>query len=163
MTMSTRIAVMDAGRIRQIGTPSEIYEFPANRFVAGFIGAVNQFQGRVVAQTGEVLQVYAEGAGAELRVRVSQAVAAGSPVVVAVRPEKVRIGLTSLPEDNRLQGTIEEIAYLGDVSIYHLRVAGGALIEAQLTNHTRRGAAPLTWGDRAWVGWNADDAIALLE
>nr|MBS0021455.1 polyamine ABC transporter ATP-binding protein [Gammaproteobacteria bacterium] len=163
MTMSTRMAVMNEGRIRQIGTPVEIYEFPANRFVAGFIGAVNQFEGRALAQAGDVLQVYAESAGTELRVHVPQAVVAGSPVVVAVRPEKVRLGREPPPGDNRLQGTVEEIAYLGDVSVYHLRVAGGALIEAQLTNHTRGAAPPLTWGDRAWVGWNADDAFALVE
>lgn len=163
MTMSTRMAVMNEGRIRQIGTPSEIYEFPANRFVAEFIGAVNQFEGRVLAQADDVLQVYAESAGAELRVRVPHAVTAGSPVVVAVRPEKVRIGPEPTPGGNRLRGTVEEIAYLGDVSIHHLRVAGGALVEAQLTNHTRGASPPLTWGDRAWVSWNAADAIALLE
>jgi putrescine transport system ATP-binding protein len=163
MTMSTRMAVMNEGRIRQIGTPSEIYEFPANRFVAGFIGAVNQFEGRVLAHQEDLLEVHADSAGAELRVRTAQAVAPGTPLVVAVRPEKVRIGREPPPGDNRLPGTVEEIAYLGDVSIYHLRVAGGALVEAQLTNRARRAAAPLTWGDQAWVGWDADDALALLE
>ncbi|MGB5496304.1 MAG: polyamine ABC transporter ATP-binding protein, partial [Sedimenticolaceae bacterium] len=164
MTMSTRMAVMNEGRIRQLGTPSELYEFPTNRFVAGFIGAVNQFEGRALQQTGDLLQVHTESATSELRVRSQQAVAPGSPVVVAVRPEKVRIGVdTPPPGDNQLQGRVEEIAYLGDVSVYHIRVAGGALIEAQLTNRARRAAAPLTWGDQAWVGWDADDALALLE
>ncbi|MFM1891421.1 MAG: hypothetical protein RLZ44_498, partial [Pseudomonadota bacterium] len=163
MTMSTRMAVMNEGRIRQIGTPSEIYEFPANRFVAGFIGAVNQFEGRVLGQQDDLLEVHADSAGGELRVRTPQAVAPGTPVVVAVRPEKVRIGREPPPGDNRLPGKVEEIAYLGDVSIYHLRVASGALIEAQLTNRARRAAAPLTWGDQAWVGWDADDGLALLE
>jgi len=164
MTMSTRMAVMNEGRIRQVGTPSELYEFPANRFVAGFIGAVNQFGGRVLEQTGDLLQVHAESAAGDLRVRSQQAVAPGSPVVVAVRPEKVRIeAATPPPCDNQLQGRVEEIAYLGDVSVYHVRVAGGALIEAQLTNRARRAVAPLTWGDQAWVGWDADDALALLE
>ncbi len=90
MTMSTRMAVMNEGRIRQIGTPSEIYEFPANRFVASFIGAVNQFEGRVLEQHDDLLQVHAESAGVDLRVSTPQAVAPGSPVVVAVSPEKVR-------------------------------------------------------------------------
>jgi putrescine transport system ATP-binding protein len=167
MTMSTRMAVMNEGRIRQIGTPSEIYEFPSNRFVAGFIGAVNQFEGRVVEQQEDLLLVHvddSEGDAAELRVRSSQAVAPGTPVVVAVRPEKVRIGTAEPPAgDNRLHGRIEEIAYLGDVSIYHVRVPDGSLIEAQLTNRARRAAAPLTWGDEAWLGWNSEDAVALLE
>jgi putrescine transport system ATP-binding protein len=163
MTMSTRMAVMNEGRIRQVGTPSELYEFPNNRFVAGFIGAVNQFEGRALEQVDDIVRVHAESAAGELRVRCHQSVAAGSPVIVAVRPEKVRIGLEPPPGDNRLHGTVEEIAYLGDVSIYHLRVSGGARIEAQLTNQSRRAAAPLTWGDAAWVAWDADDALALLE
>ena len=153
MTMSTRMAVMNEGRIRQIGTPSEIVRI-SRPIVSSpaFIGAVNQFEGRALQQTGDLLQVHRER-HRELRVRSQQAVAPGSPVVVAVRPEKVRIGVdTPPPGDNQLQGRVEEIAYLGDVSVYHIRVAGGALIEAQLTNRARRAAAPLTWGDQAWVG-----------
>ncbi|MCB1723373.1 MAG: polyamine ABC transporter ATP-binding protein [Chromatiaceae bacterium] len=164
MTMSTRMAVMNEGRIRQVGTPSEIYEHPNNRFVAGFIGAVNQFEGRVVDQQGDTLTVHSDDAGAELRVRAQHDVIPGTPLAVVVRPEKVRIFAEPPPPcDNGLTGTVEEIAYLGDVSIYHLRIAGGALVEAQLTNRARRGAAPLSWGDQAWVCWNADDAVALLE
>jgi putrescine transport system ATP-binding protein len=164
MTMSTRMAVMNEGRIRQIGTPSELYEFPSNRFVAGFIGAVNQFEGRVIEQDGELLIIHSDAAHAELRVRTQQAVAPGTPVVVAVRPEKVRIVAEPLQTgENLLSGRVEEIAYLGDVSIYHVRVPGGALVEAQLTNRARRAAAPLTWGDQAWITWNSDDALALLE
>ena len=164
MTMSTRMAVMNEGRIRQIGTPSEVYEFPGNRFVAGFIGAVNQFEGRVLGQQDDLLLVHGDAASSELRVRTQQAVAPGTPVVVAVRPEKVRIVAEPPPAaDNQLSGTVEEIAYLGDVSIYHVRVPGGVLVEAQLTNRARRAAAPLTWGDQAWLFWDADDAVALLE
>jgi putrescine transport system ATP-binding protein len=163
MTMSTRMAVMNEGRIRQLGTPSELYEFPSSRFVAGFIGAVNQFEGRALNQAGDMLQVHCDSTAGALHVRSQQAVAPGSPLVVAVRPEKVRIGVELPPGDNPLQGTVEEIAYLGDVSIYHLRIANGTRIEAQLTNRARRTVAPLTWGDRAWVNWDADDALALLE
>ena len=164
MTMSTRMAVMNEGRIRQIGTPGEIYEFPANSFVAGFIGAANQFESRVLEQEDDVLLVHADSAGGELRVYHPQSVTAGSPLVVAVRPEKVRITLEEPPpSDNRLSGRVEEIAYLGDVSIYHVRVPGGALIEAQLTNRARNAQAEITWGDEAWISWKADDAIALLE
>jgi putrescine transport system ATP-binding protein len=164
MTMSTRMAVMNEGRIRQVGTPSELYEFPSNRFVAGFIGAVNQFEGRVTEQDGELLTIHSDAAQAELRVRTQQAVAPGTPVVVAVRPEKVRIVAEPLETgENLLSGRVEEIAYLGDVSIYHVRVPGGALVEAQLTNRARRAAAPLTWGDQAWITWTSDDALALLE
>ncbi len=163
MTMSTRMAVMDEGRIRQIGTPSEIYEFPGNRFVAGFIGAVNQFEGRVLEQRDDVLLVHSDAVAGKLRVWSQQAVAPGTPVGVAVRPEKIRIGVAPPSGvDNGLSGTVEEIAYLGDVSIYHVRVPGGALVEAQLTNRARRASAPLTWGDQAWLAWDADDAVALL-
>lgn len=164
MTMSTRMAVMNEGRIRQLGTPTELYEYPANRFVAGFIGAVNQFEGRVLEEQDGELSVHTESVDGVLRVSSQHAVAPGTPLVVAVRPEKVRIAADK-PEngDNHLKGTVEEIAYLGDVSIYHLRVPGGALIEAQVTNRARHVPASLTWGDEAWVAWSADDAIALLE
>lgn len=164
MTMSTRMAVMNEGRIRQVGTPSEIYEFPSNRFVADFIGAVNQFEARVLAQEDERVMVQADTAAAELTVNVAHAVTAGTPLVTAVRPEKVRISRE--PEAgaaNCLPGKVEEIAYLGDVSIYHVRLAGGALVEAQLTNHDRHATALFTWGDEAWVSWDADDALALFE
>jgi len=164
MTMSTRMAVMNEGRIRQIGTPAEIYEFPGNSFVAGFIGAVNQFQGRVLDQDGDTLVVHADSAADELRVCHTQSVAPGTPLVVAVRPEKVRISLEEPSAgDNRLSGRVEEIAYLGDVSIYHVRVPAGGLVEAQLTNRARHAKAEITWGDQAWISWNADDAVALLE
>ena len=118
----------------------------------------------MVDQQGDTLTVHSDDAGAELRVRAQHDVIPGTPLAVVVRPEKVRIFAEPPPPcDNGLTGTVEEIAYLGDVSIYHLRIAGGALVEAQLTNRARRGAAPLSWGDQAWVCWNADDAVALLE
>jgi putrescine transport system ATP-binding protein len=164
MTMSSRMAVMNEGRIRQIGSPSEIYEFPSNRFVADFIGAVNQFEARVVSQEEDRLIVHAESADAELVVSTAQIIAAGTPVVTAVRPEKVRISHQQpAAADNCLPGKVEEIAYLGDVSIYHVRLASGTLVEAQLTNRERYAAAQFTWGDDAWVSWRADDALALFE
>jgi putrescine transport system ATP-binding protein len=164
MTMSTRMAVMNEGRIRQVGTPAEIYEYPANSFVAGFIGAVNLFRGRVLEQEGQTLRVRADAAGGELQVNSQQTVAPGTPLTVAVRPEKVHISPEAPPSgDNRLSGRVEEIAYQGDVSIYHVRVPGGALVEAQLTNRARHAPASITWGDQAWLSWNADDALALLE
>jgi len=164
MTMSTRMAVMNEGRIRQVGTPGELYEFPANSFVAGFIGALNQFEARVLSQEGERLSVLSDAADAELQVNAAHSVAPGTPLVTAVRPEKVRISREQpTGADNCLQGKVEEIAYLGDVSIYHVRVPGGALVEAQLTNRARHAQADLTWGDLAWVSWKAEDALALLE
>ena len=162
--MSTRIGIMEAGRILQVGTPGEIYEFPANRFVAGFVGAINQFPGRVATRPDGSRAVQAEGLDGGLVVRLPHAVAPGSPIVVAVRPEKIRLGIDAPPPgDNCLEGTVEDIAYLGDVSIYHLRVAPHLRVEAQLTNRTRRAAPRLTWGDRAWLSWDADDALALLD
>jgi len=164
MTMSTRMAVMNEGRIRQVGTPAEIYEHPANSFVAGFIGAINEFEGRVVDQQEDLLLVHSDAAGTELRVRTAHAVAPGTPLMVAVRPEKVRITTVSPDScDNCLQGSVEEIAYLGDVSVFHVRTGGGALLEAQLSNRARGAAPPLTWGESAWLSWSANDAIALLE
>ena len=113
---------------------------------------------------GDILTVQSEAAGGDLRVRHDQTVTAGTPVVIAVRPEKVRVGDPArIDGDNRLCGRVEEIGYLGDVSIYHVRIPSGGLVEAQLTNRQRRAASPLTWGDEACLAWNTDDAVALLE
>ncbi|MBF0218308.1 MAG: ABC transporter ATP-binding protein [Gammaproteobacteria bacterium] len=167
MTMSTRMAVMNEGRIRQLGTPGEIYEHPNNRFVAGFIGAVNQFEGRVIAQNEKQLQIHCEITDSNLVVHCEHEITLGTPIAIAIRPEKITISTvaseTIEKSENQLTGCVEEIAYLGDVSIYHVRVAPELLVEAQLTNSARRHTAPLTWGDQAWLRWKAEDGIALLE
>ncbi len=162
MTMSTRIAVMDVGRIIQIGTPAHIYEYPASRFVAEFIGAANVFEGRVVEQQGDRLLIHCEEMGEDLLMEHAQPLAVGTPVAVALRPEKLVVSEEE-PADpyNRLSGTVAEIAYLGDVSIYHVRTPGGKTVQVQLTNVSRLSQPQLTWDQSVWLSWQPASGVVL--
>jgi putrescine transport system ATP-binding protein len=167
MTMSTRIAVMDAGRIMQVDTPTAIYEFPSSRLVAEFIGSVNLFDGKVVAIEGDqvVVQTRLERT---IRMRSFQPLVLGTRVTIAVRPEKMR--LCQEPRDdlqnqtmNRLTGIVEDIAYLGDVSIYRVRVADDLLVEMTLTNAQPRTEQALTWGQAVAIEWSPTSGVVLTE
>ncbi|MBK1645986.1 polyamine ABC transporter ATP-binding protein [Thiocapsa imhoffii] len=163
MTMSTRIAVMDAGQIMQIDTPTAIYEFPTCRFVAEFIGSVNLFEGKVVESAGELVTVETQ-LGRPLQMRSFQPLAIGASVAVAIRPEKMRI-CSDYREDgvNQVQGVVEDIAYLGDVSIYRIRVADGSLVEMTLTNVQPRTEQALTWDQAVAIEWSPSSGVILTE
>jgi len=162
MPMSTRIAVMDAGRILQVATPATVYEFPADRFVVEFIGSVNMFEGRVAEPTQEGLLVRSADACCELWLQHAQPVAVGTPVVVALRPEKVQLSVEPLvPGPNRITGVVTEIGYLGDVSIYHVRLPNGKVVQAQVTNWERLTQSPVTWDQQVYLSWEPSSGIAL--
>jgi putrescine transport system ATP-binding protein len=160
--MSTRVAVMDAGRIVQVGTPGAVYEYPATRFVAEFIGAVNVFEGRVVdSQDGEA-RVRSEDACCELLINHSQPLTVGTPVAVAIRPEKMVVSDEPAGNGvNAVQGVVAEIGYLGDVSIYHVRVPSGKLVQVQLTNLARLTEPALTWDQPVYLSWQPSSGVVL--
>ncbi len=163
MTMSSRMAIMEAGQIRQVGTPTAVYEYPANRYVAEFIGAANLIDGRVVKHDGEFVSIKPAAWDGEVRMRLAQPVVAGTPVYVALRPEKLRIG--SPPEDqsfNRVTGRIEDIAYFGDVSTYHVELPNGLRVKATQTNIVPRAEQLLTWGDAVELWWQPTSGVVLL-
>lgn len=161
MTMATRIAVMSEGSILQMGSPSEIYESPNCRFVADFIGSVNLFEGQLavdeadhcVIDTPSVRHYVGHGISGSL----------GMPTAVALRPEKVRISRSApaRTEFNAVQGEVVEIAYLGDLTRYHLKLDSGQRIMASVANTERHVENPLTWGDRAWASWDDDCTVVL--
>lgn len=162
MTMSTRIAVMEAGRIIQVGTPANVYEYPSSRFVAEFIGAANVFEGRVVADHEGRLLIHSEAIGGDLLMEHAQPLAPGTPVTVALRPEKLVVSETEPGgEVNRVAGTVSEIAYLGDVSIYHVRTAGGQVVQVQLTNVSRLSQPRLTWDQAVYLSWQPGSGVVL--
>lgn len=171
MTMSSRIAVMNEGRIVQVGRPAEIYEFPNSRFVARFVGLVNLFEGRVEAVADGRVRARAEGFEAPLEAPVpagdSRAWLPGESVAVAVRPEKVAIRLAGEADAvatgaaNRAVGQVRDIAYLGDVSIYHVDVGGGRTVIATEPNLRHVAEAAITWDDRVALAWPADSAVVL--
>ncbi len=158
MSMASRIAVMAQGRIVQLGTPQEIYETPANRFVADFIGGVNLFEGRVLRAQGGLLEVECAEAGTTLFVEHG-ALPAGSAVAVAVRPEKLVLAPPA-GAVNRLQGRVRGAAYRGEASTYEVELAGGKLLRVTLVNAARR-APPYGAGEAVALAFAPAAAVVL--
>ncbi|HSG04296.1 MAG TPA: ABC transporter ATP-binding protein [Marinobacterium sp.] len=163
MTMSSRVALMREGRIEQIDTPRMIYEFPRSRYAASFFGSINLFTGVVESQDDECINIHSDEAGGMLRVNYSHPIAIGSDVTVAVRPEKVRLLPEISGEPNTVEGVIEEIAYLGDVSIYHVDLASGKRMQFTQPNTQALAEQPLDWGQRVTLSWQPQAAGVLTE
>ncbi|MBI1179992.1 MAG: polyamine ABC transporter ATP-binding protein [Alphaproteobacteria bacterium] len=162
MTMASRICVMNAGMVEQVGTPHEIYEYPISRFVADFIGDANLFDG-VVDATGtgstrissaDVGDIVVEGGGA----------AAGAPVTVMVRPEKIQVLAPEAPDPgfNTGEGIVREIAYLGGMSVYHLELPSGKRIQLARANLMHTAETPIGWDDRVRFHWHPANGVPLL-
>ncbi|WP_265438675.1 putrescine ABC transporter ATP-binding subunit PotG [Cedecea davisae] len=162
MTMAGRIAIMNRGKFVQIGEPEEIYEHPTTRYSAEFIGSVNVFEGLLKDRQEDGLVIDSPGLIHPLKVDPDASVVDGVPVFVALRPEKVML-CEEPPADgyNFAVGEVVHIAYLGDLSIYHVRLKSGQMISAQLQNeHRYRKGAP-TWGDEVRLCWDADSCVVL--
>jgi putrescine transport system ATP-binding protein len=163
MTMASRIAVMDRGSLRQIGRPSEVYETPASRFVADFIGAVNLLPGTVRGTTDTGLVIDSPDAG-PLRVSSTPPTADGTAVIVALRPEKIAMHREPAPrDDNRCAGIIQEVAYLGGFSIYRVALQSGAVLKVSLPNADRQAATQFTRDEPVFLSWRADAGLVLVE
>jgi putrescine transport system ATP-binding protein len=163
MTMSTRIAVMDAGQIIQVDTPTGIYEFPNSRLVAEFIGSVNLFDGKIVQQIGDEAIIEGHG-GTMMRMRSPMPHATGTPVSVAIRPEKIRLARDYQEGAvNQVRGVVEDIAYLGDVSIYHVRVSPEQMVEMTLANVHPRAEQALTWDQEVAMEWAPSSGVVLTD
>jgi putrescine transport system ATP-binding protein len=154
---------MNAGQILQVDTPTAIYEYPEYRFVADFIGLVNLFDGKVVEVIGDQLRVESP-LGRTFQMHTLHPHPIGTPVTVAIRPEKVRL-CSNYREDgvNQIKGTVEDIAYLGDVSIYRVRVSPEMLVEMTLTNVLPRMEQDLTWGQEVTMEWSPNSGVVLTE
>lgn len=150
MTLATRIGVMRDGRIEQVGEPREIYERPNSRFVADFIGSVNLFGGRVDVAAPDALRILTPQG--PLLVRPVGGLTRGQQVTVAVRPEKISLSREEARGDNVLSATVVEHAYMGDVTIYKLRLADGTEIRASEANQTPEDA-PLPWEAQVWLSF----------
>lgn len=162
MTVSDRIAVMDKGILVQVATPAEIYEAPNSRYVADFIGDINIFEAKVAANESGIVTLDSEG----LAVKVEQAgsdAATGNAVAFAVRPEKVRISLDApaAPAANAAQGEVVDIGYLGDFSVFIVKLADGRIMRAAQANVSRLVDRPITFGDQVWLTWPAEAGIVL--
>ncbi len=162
MTVADRIGVMDHGRLIQVATPTEIYERPNSRWVADFIGDVNLIEGRVadLGASGTVVESIAAG---QLRGLACPDAKPGDTVWVALRPEKVRIGREPPPTtgENCVAGQVENIAYLGDLSIYKVRLDTGFILKVTAANVARLVELPIDWDDRVWLTWTPEAAMVL--
>ena len=163
MTMASRIAVMDRGRIAQVATPTEIYEQPNSRYVATFIGSVNIFEGNLVVEGGKSLVRSAE-AGCDIALAQAPALATGHHVWVAVRPEKFEIARDTTPSGatNCVSGVVWDIGYLGNLSTYRVKLDSGKIVIATEANRTRLTERTITWEDRVTLRWTPQAGVALL-
>jgi len=165
MTLSSRMAVMDKGRIMQIGTANDIYEYPGNRFVAGFIGSINLFDATVLASDSAGVLLDVPAAGGRLTAGPTDTVAPGDRVAIAVRPEKMTISRTEPDHPNRFAGTVEGLAYFGKDSLYRVRLPGGTLVSVNSVND-RRGSESdriADWEDEVWLSFAPTAAIVLRD
>jgi putrescine transport system ATP-binding protein len=163
MTLSSRIGVMEAGRIVQTGTPKDIYEYPNCKYVAEFIGNINVFQGQMIEDEPDHVRITSpelEGA-----IYVNHGVSAASDAVVwaAVRPEKIQISIEP-PEqtDNVTRGVVKEIAYMGDMTIYLVQLSTGKMMRITQPNAYRH-ADDLTWDQPVYLHWHASSPVVLIE
>jgi len=163
MTMATRIAVMSEGRFLQVGAPAEIYETPANRFVADFIGNVNLMDGTLARD--EVDHVLVRCADCTHYVGHGITGTEGMPVSVALRPEKIRISREAPSsadgEFNHVRGTVKDMAYFGSFTVYHLALASGAVLKISASNTERHRDDAVRAGDVAWASWSPTAQVVL--
>ncbi len=158
LALSHRIAVLNRGRVEQVGEPSSVYGSPRNRFVADFIGHISQIEAVVRESAPRHLRLEAQGL--EITAPPMKSAVAGEKGIFAIRPEQVRMGLDDITDlRNHYRGTVESVLYRGDVSLYKVRLEGGALMEALLPNTGR------TFGvnDEVCVGWRHDAGMYLNE
>ncbi|MEP3435941.1 MAG: ABC transporter ATP-binding protein [Hoeflea sp.] len=161
MTMADRIAVMDLGRIVQIGTPVETYEAPNSEFVARFIGDINIFRGEVTGANGGVVDIETPD-GMVIRATSPVAVKPGEKASFAIRPEKLRVSRTR-PEGgiNAVSGEIWDIGYLGDMTVFHVKLKSGEVVKASLLNAVRTVEDPVGYDEEIWICFDADSGIVL--
>jgi ABC-type microcin C transport system duplicated ATPase subunit YejF len=166
MTLSSRIAVMDKGVIRQVGSPTDIYEFPANRFVADFIGSINQFEGEVLERGGGITTVSTAATGGIVAAASDRDIAKSTKVTVAVRPEKIVISRDPPASGvNALRGTVADLGYFGKDSLYRVRLPSGMLVLVNSVNARRFGESGRVaqWEDEVWLSFDPSSAIVLTE
>ncbi len=161
MTLASRIGVMNHGEIVQAGTPTEIYEFPSSKFVADFVGSVNIFEGKLIEDEPEYVRIASEELGGTIYVSHGISAAPDITVWAAVRPEKIFMS-TAVPAgtDNIVRGTVQDIAYLGDLSIYLVKLPTGKVVRVTQPN-TSRHAESITWDQQVYLSWEPSNPVVL--
>ncbi|MFC3077552.1 ABC transporter ATP-binding protein [Phenylobacterium terrae] len=162
MVVADRIAVMQAGEIAQVGRPTEIYEAPASRYVADFIGDVNLFEAVATSVSGGQALFASPDCTGGLAARIDGGVPLAGKLCLAVRPEKMVLHLDPPPEGpNRLAGKVADIGYLGDWTTYVVELEGGRTVRAARANSARLVERPVGWDDPVWLTFAPDAAVVL--
>jgi putrescine transport system ATP-binding protein len=164
MTVASRVAVMDEGRIVQVATPDRIYETPNTVYVADFIGDVNFIKGKSqILKDNRVLVNWADGQQPIIGTSEDK-INDGADITFAIRPEKVAISFERPSKiANVIKGKILDIAYLGNISTYHLELPTGQNFKAQATNTRRIERRTYTWNDEVWLSWTETAGVILSE
>jgi putrescine transport system ATP-binding protein len=162
MTMASRIAVMSEGRFLQVGAPADIYETPASRFVADFIGNVNLMAGTVEVDEADHVVI----GSADCKHYVGHGITGtqGMPVTVALRPEKIQVSRDK-PADafNAAPGTIKDLSYFGSFTVYHVELPSGQRLKVSQANVERHQDDRLSWGDAVWAHWSRSAHVVLTQ
>jgi putrescine transport system ATP-binding protein len=167
MTMASRIAIMSEGKVLQVGAPSAIYETPATRFVADFIGNVNLMDGTLAEDEPDHCVIDCQ----DLRHYVGHGItgSTGMAVSVAVRPEKIHLSRSAPvdedhgPQFNRAKGVVKNLSYFGSFTVYHLELPSGRVLKVSQNNTERHREHELTWGDEAWAHWSRQSQVVLTQ
>jgi len=166
MTLSTRMAMMDAGKFQQIGTPAEVYEYPESRLVANFIGSANMFEGRVSQNGADHVVVTCKELGVEFYTNHPMSIIEGTKVWVAVRPENIALSKTAFDATkNQLKGVVVDIGYHGKTSTYRIRISNDQMIEVSVPNQKRpKGDRhSVDWDEEVYLNWDQSNAVVLMK
>ncbi len=165
MTLSDRIAVMDKGQVKQVGSATEIYEYPNSRFVAGFIGSITTFDGHVKSIKDGMAQVEVPDLGGTFTTAAPPDMTAGRAITLALRPEKISISRTKPEGPNVLEGVVKDLGYFGKDSLYRVVLPTDALVLVHAVNARRAGETDRAadWDDKVWLSFAPEAAILLTE
>ncbi len=162
MTVASRIAVMDNGLLKQVDTPDRVYESPNSVYVADFIGDVNIITGTASEVLENTQLIWAEGA-TPITGMTGSRVVQGEPASFVIRPEKVSISKDEPQASNKVQGKVIDIAYLGNMSTYHVALANGVIVKSQTANNRRIARRDITWEDPVWLSWTDTAGLVLRD
>ena len=167
MTMANRIGVMDAGRLEQVATPRDLYEAPASRWVAEFVGDINLFEGEVTSHEHHRLTVATRDGGTIVVAEPRQPVTKAA-VTVAIRPEKVKLSRRGPASDaanaqaiNRLEGVVTDVGYLGGSTVYKVKLDSGAVVRSSMANTARLDIDTYSASQRVVAWFTPDDCMVL--
>lgn len=165
MAMANRMAIMDKGRILQVGTPQEIYDYPNSHFVADFIGSINMFEGQIVEVNDDqdYSMIAIEDMGQQkFKISLQNRFQLGTKVTFGIRPEEFMIVSSSDGQDNIISAEILDISFLGDQILYHAELVSGKVIS--VTTPTAAGSRnnDIQVGDNVLLAWHDTDGIMVV-